>query len=164
MVAGAGLEPANPFGYWLLRPARLPIPPPSHISGIAGKLENCLCRFAIYIQTFQGFFLYYVNRLAIFCILFGFSLRTGLLLPEFCLELAILQAVSFPGEAPARVRRRRKCLGKQDGRATFSVRHFVVQSVRSLQMLCDGGIRAFALEMLCGNLLNPRRKIKADGF
>src|SRR6478672_958319 len=27
MVPGTGLEPARPCGHWLLRPARLPIPP-----------------------------------------------------------------------------------------------------------------------------------------
>src|SRR5262245_9377362 len=28
LVPGTGLEPARPYGRWLLRPSRLPVPPP----------------------------------------------------------------------------------------------------------------------------------------
>ena len=32
-VPGAGIEPAQPCGYWCLRPARLPIPPSGQLFG-----------------------------------------------------------------------------------------------------------------------------------
>ena len=31
VVLGAGLEPARPFGQWILNPRRLPIPPPERV-------------------------------------------------------------------------------------------------------------------------------------
>jgi hypothetical protein len=30
MVPKVGLEPTHPFGYWILNPARLPVPPLRH--------------------------------------------------------------------------------------------------------------------------------------
>ena len=43
-VPRAGVEPARPCGHWCLRPTRLPIPPPGHIS----KREANMCNHLIF--------------------------------------------------------------------------------------------------------------------
>src|ERR1035438_3050231 len=40
MVRGTGLEPARPCGHWLLRPARLPIPPAPRVESGDSKFSH----------------------------------------------------------------------------------------------------------------------------